>query len=286
MSMLRQPGQCISRGRTNTGQVVASNSARHERSRSAGAIIVGYDGSAGARLAFAWALHEGGLRRRPVRLVYVVGVHRPGPLGGLSAGVHDRVRLRLELSRTAGDATGSGRFGVSVTSTVADGPVVDVLCNLSKDASLLVVGSDEVLGGIQASRYRVWTRLAAAAACSVVVVRGGMRIPDRRPVAVVEGTDSDAVAVTVAAREATTRGVDVVIWPRQSAGDPSAAGASGCQEYSAQLAIVGAAAGRLGEVGEDLLLVARCPVMVARPERFTAVIRPDGSRRIVPVGPS
>jgi hypothetical protein len=237
-------------------------------------------------LAFAWALHEGGLRRRPVRLVYVADVHRPGPLGGLSGVADDRLRLQLELSQIAGEATGLGRFGVSVTSMVADGRVVDVLCNLSKDAALLVVGSDVVLGGIQASRYRVWMRLAAAAACSVVLVRGGMRIPDRRPVVVVEGTDSDDVAVAVAEREATTRGVDLVTRPRQSANDAAAKGACGCQEYSAQLAVVGAAVGRLGEIGEDLLLVAHCPVLIARPERVTADIRPDGSRRMVPVRPS
>lgn len=184
-------------------------------------IIVAFDGSAGAQAAMQWALDEGERRRLPVCLAHVLDRESrlPELVGaGNVAGV--RPGAESIMRRLAVDAYDWGRLGIEVTGEVLDGPVARALCRRSSAASMIVVG-DRGLGGFAGLRVgSVSLAVAAHAACPVVVVRGELRAPNRRPVAVgVDKAHEARLAVQYAFEEAAIRGVGLVAVRAYSAGN-------------------------------------------------------------------
>jgi nucleotide-binding universal stress UspA family protein len=175
-------------------------------------IIVGYDGSEQSDVALRWALDEGVRRSAPVAITHVLtpdegrsGVH-PGRGTGRS-----EQQARSAIERIAREAYDWGRLGIEVTGDVVDGPVAHALCELSRRASMVVVGA-RGLGGFSGLQIgSICLKAAAYAHCPVAVVRGDLHVPDHRPVAV--GVDDSAqgrLAVSLAFEEAALRDVALV----------------------------------------------------------------------------
>jgi nucleotide-binding universal stress UspA family protein len=168
-------------------------------------IIVGYDGSHGARAALAWAMDEGVRRGLPVQLLHVVGAD--GPAEG------DALRHETaELTRLAADLDDWGTLGIAVTARVVEGPVAHALCEESEGAALLVVG-DRGLGGFTGLRVGSVSLTAATyARCPVVVIRGEVCVGTSRPVVVgTDGSPQGELALQHAFAEAATRAVGLTV---------------------------------------------------------------------------
>jgi nucleotide-binding universal stress UspA family protein len=131
----------------------------------AGSIVVGYNGSALADLALAWAVCEGGWRQRRLLLVYVADWRRPDSFGALSGSAHDLMRLRMSLARLA--ATSRKRAGVVVATCVLEGAVVDCLCSVADGAEMIVVGEGSPDAAGRGSTARL---IEATAPCSTMII--------------------------------------------------------------------------------------------------------------------
>jgi nucleotide-binding universal stress UspA family protein len=176
-------------------------------------IIVGYDGSAGARAALQWALDEARLRRAPVHLVCAVGyplrmVTVP-PMPGEWDHTDGHRQAQELLDRTIAGAAGAD---VEVTGSVLDGPASAVLSEQSTHAAMLVLGHRGLGGFTGLFVGSVSLAVTTHAHCPVVVVRHGdqTRVANL-PVAV--GVDESAEAeraIGFAVEEAALRGVDLL----------------------------------------------------------------------------
>jgi nucleotide-binding universal stress UspA family protein len=131
---------------------------------------VGYNGSASADLALAWAVKEAGSRQRPVRLVYVADRHRPDRFGALSGSAHDLMRLRTTLARVA--ASSRQRTTVVVNTSIVDGCVVDCLCAVADGADLIVLGAGSLGATDPGSTAHL---IEAMAPCPTMIIRTGER---------------------------------------------------------------------------------------------------------------
>jgi nucleotide-binding universal stress UspA family protein len=175
-------------------------------------IIVGYDGSEQSDVALRWAIDEGVRRSAPVVITHVLTSEegRPGAHPGRSA-CRPELQARSAIERIAREAHDWGRLGIEVTGDVVDGPIAHALCELSRRASMVVVGA-RGLGGFSGLQIgSVCLKVAAHAHCPVAVVRGDLHVPDHRPVAV--GVDDSAqgrLAVGLAFEEAALRDVGLV----------------------------------------------------------------------------
>ena len=178
-----------------------------------GRIVVGVDGSPGARRALRWALDEAALRICPLEVVH--------------AWHHLLVRTSVgsvpEVAgpRTSEDAARAllehevGTTSVSVDLAAFDGSPARVLVERSADASLVVVGRHGAGG--HPLLGNVADQVVHHAACPVAV------IPDRAPsgpggriVVGVDGSPGAAAAARWAQAEADQRGVvllAVLAWP-------------------------------------------------------------------------
>ncbi|MCC5948950.1 MAG: universal stress protein [Nitriliruptoraceae bacterium] len=133
-------------------------------------IVVGIDGSDGARRALEWGLHEAALRGAELHLVHAY----PTPeLVALPAVVtlpsDDELRAAAEevIAEVLAEVGGSG--DVPVTTTVMAGGAAAVMCELAKDASLMVVGA-RGLGGFRGLLLgSVTHQVVAHSPCPVVV---------------------------------------------------------------------------------------------------------------------
>jgi nucleotide-binding universal stress UspA family protein len=182
-------------------------------------IVVGVDGSAGARVALTWALREATLRGCAVRMVTVSPVGEP-----LSAhdavigrpdvvGAEQDVRDRL-LAEAAEVAAAAGCDAVPVHAEVRDGQPARQLVGSAGSGGLLVVGSrgrGSVRGALLGSVSR---QCAQDARGPVVVVRddesthGGVLWEGAasRVLAGVDGSTGSVIALRFAAAEARLRG--------------------------------------------------------------------------------
>lgn len=161
-------------------------------------IIVGYDGSVGARAALTWAAEEAGLRRASVLVLCV----QDEPTGGLPA------------ARTGGIAPGGD--AEEVAADILDGQLHDVRRERGHPAERLVAacGQDDLLvvgsrgrsalaGAVAGSVSRACVH---AAPCPVVIVRA--LPPAGGPVVVgVDSSEHARRALRVGAEEAGLRGV-------------------------------------------------------------------------------
>jgi nucleotide-binding universal stress UspA family protein len=128
----------------------------HEREANRNpAIVVGVDGSAGAREALRWALAEGRLRNAPVRVVHAwtfgyigAGVDGYGAWGGalgaytsLGIDLNDLHRAAEDLLERAIADVGEESDGVQIERLVVQGTPAEVLVHAAAPSDLLVVGS-------------------------------------------------------------------------------------------------------------------------------------------------
>lgn len=176
-----------------------------------GAIVVGVTDAAASRRAVDWAAQRAVERRQPLELLAVVG----GATGAVGEGSIVEAALAEAQARTEAEAYRIAAGGPEVRTRVERGNPVSQLLDASKDAALLVIGSDYRGPGSKAARGAHGLRIAAGAHCPVVVVPD-FDIEGRSGVVV--GVDGSAVgekAVAFAAAEADRLGeplVAVSVW--------------------------------------------------------------------------
>jgi nucleotide-binding universal stress UspA family protein len=142
-------------------------------------IVVGVDGSEGARKALRWSLDEARLREATLRVVHAWFPLPPAaPLGFAppEAPAADEIAmlreaaeklLEHELSEVVGDDP-----GIPIEPTAVEDVAAQALIEAAKDADLLVVGSRGHGGFTGLLLGSVGQQVTHHAPCPVVIVRG------------------------------------------------------------------------------------------------------------------
>lgn len=175
-------------------------------------IVVGYDGSPGAAQALRWAAREAWARDTTLTVCLAwTPDHMELPT---ESGLYDLARQHGQEMLTRGlpyaeSVLGPGR----VRPDLAAGSAAQVLCERSRGAEMVVVGSrgQGELPGLRLGSVS-W-QVAGHAAGRVVVVRGAWRPANRPPGPVVLGADGSTAgqgAITFAFEEAALRDVPLV----------------------------------------------------------------------------
>ncbi|MFD8496033.1 universal stress protein [Amycolatopsis sp. NPDC059657] len=179
-------------------------------------IVVGIDGSEGARKAARWAALAAARHHTSVTLIHALGY--PELYGGQVVpppeGLKDDLRQRgWKLLREARTAAGSVP-GVEVRTELRTDSAAPVLVDASEKAELVVVGESGHNRATAVLGYSVTTAVAAHAHCPVVSVRGdGWDRPSAKDLPVVVGVDGSPLselAVATAFREADALGAELV----------------------------------------------------------------------------
>lgn len=139
------------------------------RARPAEEIVVGTDGSEGARAATDWAVAEGTRTGRPVRVVRVWDpapqFAPPGPVYAVRSTIRadEQQQLDADLARLAAK-------GTTVPGELLEGAVAQRLVRIAANAAMLVVGSHGHGALGRALLGSVSTECARHATCPVVVI--------------------------------------------------------------------------------------------------------------------
>jgi nucleotide-binding universal stress UspA family protein len=176
-------------------------------------IVVGVDGSVGARTALVWAVDECRLRRRTLLIVHAPDGAAAATPGEPSLRALDELGERLLGAHAA--AASARQPGVAVTTMLSHEPAADALVVLSGDAELLVVGTHGLGGNLASILGSVSHRVAVHAHCPVAVVPeqlvlNGGGPPASRIVVGVSATVSGRAALEFALEEAVRRDATVV----------------------------------------------------------------------------
>lgn len=181
-----------------------------------GAILVAVDGSPCAKAAVDWAARAAAQRNIPLRLVHVV---TPGmvvwPELAVPPGYAQwEEELAAEVTKSAAEVAEKAAPGVQVHTEQIDGPSVTTLIDLSKEASMIVVGSHGRGGLARALVGSVSSSLVRHAHCPVAVIRDEeipAQTPAHAPVVVgIDGSPASEKATAIAFDEASWRKVDLV----------------------------------------------------------------------------
>ncbi|KAA1424647.1 universal stress protein [Mumia zhuanghuii] len=129
-----------------------------------GTIVVGSDGSAGARRALHWAMTEADLRGAAVQVVVTVDPQKSS-VGTISEGE----RIAAETAEAAALHDGD----TEVTVGVHEGLPVDVLLSVAAGAQMIVVGSHGTSSIKHNALGSVSDVLARTAPCPVVILPMG-----------------------------------------------------------------------------------------------------------------
>jgi nucleotide-binding universal stress UspA family protein len=173
-------------------------------------IIVGVDGSSSALHAVRWAAAEALRRNLPIRLVHTFDIpvgYAPGVV--LPAAVRESMRKQgWDWVRQAGDLVAEVAPAIKPELVVHQGPVVPILVEASRDATMVVLGTRGLGGftGLLVGSSSV--ALAGRAHCPVIVARGPEVTGD--VVVGVDGTPTGEAAIAFAFEEASLRGSDLV----------------------------------------------------------------------------
>jgi nucleotide-binding universal stress UspA family protein len=184
-------------------------------------IVVGVDGSVGARAALLWAVDECRVRQRTLLIVHAPDGAAAATPGEPALSALDQLGERLLGVHAA--AASARQPGVAVTTMLSHDPGADTLIALSRDADLLVVGTHGHGGNLASILGSVSHRVAAHAHCPVAVVperltpTGGAIAP-RIAVGVSAGISGRA-ALEFALDEAVRREATVVAV--QACGEPA-----------------------------------------------------------------
>jgi nucleotide-binding universal stress UspA family protein len=160
------------------------NTIQNRKATRAPAVVVGVDGSAGAKAAFRWALREARLRNSPLRAVhawtfgYIGGSVEGYPYWGGSLGSYTSLGVDLgELHRAAEGLLERAIVdvedeteGIEIERQVIQGPAAEVLVQAASPDDLLVVGSRGHGGFTGLLLGSVSQQCVHHAQCPVVVV--------------------------------------------------------------------------------------------------------------------
>lgn len=180
-------------------------------------VIVAVDGGEPSDNAVRWAANTAMKRGVPLQLassytmpqfLYAEGMVPPQEL------FDDLQRECLNKIEAAREIAKQVAPDIEIGHTVAEGSPIDMLLDLSKDATMIVMGS-RGLGGLSGMVLgSVSAAVVSHAACPVVVVREDNAVTDETkygPVVVgVDGSDVSAKATRVAFEEAQARGAELV----------------------------------------------------------------------------
>ncbi len=183
-------------------------------------VVVGVDGSPGARAALDWALEAAA---RTGAVLEVVSAFPVDPywtdaylldrarIDALRADTEARAREMVEQARRRPAlAPAPGTTAPPVEVIVVAGAVAEHLVQLSQGASLLVVGS-RGRGSVRSTLLgSVALHCSTHAACPVVVVRPWQRTTPSRVVVGLDGTATARAALARAAEAATEAGAQLV----------------------------------------------------------------------------
>lgn len=182
-------------------------------------IIVGFTDSDAGRRAVDWAAARALARHTPLHVLTVIG----GAAGAVGEGRLIDALLTESTAQLEQLASALSAQGVTVTTEVVRGNPVHVLLEASKNASLLVIGSDHQ-AGTRERRGMHGVRIAAGSSCPVAVIP---ELDDRERSGVYVGVDGSPVssaAVAFAAAEADRLGeplIAVGVWtPLEVAASP------------------------------------------------------------------
>lgn len=132
-------------------------------------VIVGMDGSDGARRALRWAVDEARLRGASLTVLAVVAV--PITLGRAPVvGQPEPVDLQLAEGAAKEDVAALDTDGMDVEVRVVAGVPAEVLVDAGADADLLVVGSRGVGGFSRLLLGSVSSQVVQHARCPVAVI--------------------------------------------------------------------------------------------------------------------
>jgi nucleotide-binding universal stress UspA family protein len=176
------------------------------KSKNVSAVVVGVDGSEGAKEALRWALGEARLRKAPVRAVhawmfgYIGGSVESYPYWGGSIGSYTSLGVDLnDLHRAAEDLLDRAiadvedeAEGIEIERQVIQGPAADVLVQAASPYDLLVVGSRGHGGFTGLMLGSVSQQCVHHAHCPVVVVHSPLSPAAGREPAAVAQTESAA----------------------------------------------------------------------------------------------
>lgn len=230
-------------------------------------IVVGVDGSAGARRALEWAVDECQLRACTLLIVHALDARDVQLVPGTPAGAgYDDLAEQLLTGHAA--AASARRQGVPVTTLLSQAPPADTLIELSIDAAMVVVGTRGSNGFTSTILGSVSHRTAAHAHCPVAVVPQRVLSKNGAPVGAVvvgvSGGHAGQLALEFAHREAQLRGCEL----QTVRADDEPADALLHAARDAQLLIVGGHhsddrwSTRLGPVPTSVLHRSTCPVVV------------------------
>lgn len=140
-----------------------------------GRIVVGVDGSQGARAALEWALAEARLRSDTVEVVHArhAPPHMiPGPYAGPTAASEESIdRTREQAERLLEhEVRAVDTHGVEIESIAPTGSAANSLLDVAKGADLLVVGTRGRGGFTGLLLGSVSQQVSHHAPCPVVVV--------------------------------------------------------------------------------------------------------------------
>ena len=178
-------------------------------------IIVGVDGSAGARSALLWAADEASIRRDSLLVL-----HAPGPSD--TASIRKAGEPAILALDEAGErllqeclsAASARQPGVPVTTLLSHARAADTLIDLSRDADLVVAGTRGVNAPFSTILGSVCHRVAAQAHCPVALVPEAAALSTRVPTADIvvgaSGGSAARLALGFAVDEAGRRGATVV----------------------------------------------------------------------------
>jgi nucleotide-binding universal stress UspA family protein len=139
-------------------------------------IVVGVDGTDGGRRALVWALREAAARGGTVQAVI-------SWRWDTASTTESTDSLRARAERTLRDEIAAQRAaepaetGVPVAEEVVEGRAAEVLCQVARDADLLVLGShghDRVYHTVLGSTAQ---EVVESAQCPVVVIPSGYHAP-------------------------------------------------------------------------------------------------------------
>lgn len=171
-------------------------------------IVVGVDGSSTALHAARWAAAEALRRQLPLHLVHTYDIpvgYAPGIVA--PAAVREGMRQQgWDWLREAKTAVAEAAPDLTPELVIQHGPVVPILVDHSRNASMIVLGTRGLGGFTGLLIGSISVALAGHAHCPVVVARQPDATTDGDVVVGVDGTPAGEAAIAFAFEEASTRG--------------------------------------------------------------------------------
>ena len=166
-------------------------------------MIVGVDGSAGARAALRWAMAEARLRRTRLRVIHAWTFSYPGGAGygylgesvaAFPGGLSTLHRAAEDMIEQAIADLAAEAEGVEIEREIVEGTAAEVLVDAATERDLLVVGSRGHGGFAGLLLGSVSQQCAHHARCPVVIVHAPRRVAGGPKLAEARPTSSRAAA--------------------------------------------------------------------------------------------